>query len=197
MGSDALLVIDIDSADQWADNITGLTKEMKKVALAIENELEVWRKTGKLIIFVIFPEADYEGANYQIKDRGRGCLGCNLVLPDHLASFLKHRHGADFEPVFSKERNDAFSNPNLGKFLRKQGVTKLWLTGYSTWACVLKTAQGAVKHGFEVALIESCIYPQFLKNFDTKENWLNSVSRPGRLMPVAVSPHGPFSLANT
>lgn len=197
MGSDALLVIDIDSADQWADNITDLTKEMKKVALAIRNELEVWRKAGKLIIFVIFPEADYEGANYQIKDGGRGCLGCNLILPDHLTGFLKHRHGADFEPVFSKERNNAFSNPNLGKFLRKQGVTKLWLTGYNTWACVLKTAQGAVRHGFEVALIKSCVHPQFLKDFHTKEKWLDAVGWPGRLRPVAVLSHGPFSLAST
>jgi len=53
-------------------------------------------------------------------------------------------------PVFAKERSDAFSNPALGAYLRRAGVTTVWIIGVMSEGCVRATAMAARRLGFDV-----------------------------------------------
>ncbi len=55
-------------------------------------------------------------------------------------------------PCFTKETSDAFSNAELNDFLRGQGITHLIIVGVYAEGCVLSTAKGAMKRGYEVTI---------------------------------------------
>ena len=55
-------------------------------------------------------------------------------------------------PCFTKETSDAFSNAELNDFLRGQGITHLIIIGVYAEGCVLTTAKGAMKRGYEVTI---------------------------------------------
>ena len=55
--------------------------------------------------------------------------------------------------VFDKYKGDAFSNPELDKFLKKQGIEQLEIFGVDGSGCVYHTVKGALKHGYKVKLI--------------------------------------------
>jgi len=51
------------------------------------------------------------------------------------------------------EEYGAFGRPDLGDLLREKGITRIFVTGLATNYCVKNTALGAVKQGFQVALV--------------------------------------------
>ncbi len=55
-------------------------------------------------------------------------------------------------PCFTKDTSDAFSNTELNDFLRGQGITHLIIVGVYAEGCVLSTAKGAMKRGYEVTI---------------------------------------------
>ena len=59
--------------------------------------------------------------------------------------------------VFSTTESDAFSNPELEPYLRREGIGELWIVGVMSEGCVRATALAAHKLGFNVAVAESGI----------------------------------------
>lgn len=54
--------------------------------------------------------------------------------------------------TFTKNRADAFSNPVLDAFLRRNQVNKVLLTGLDAAYCVNATTKGALNRGYKVTL---------------------------------------------
>ncbi|MRR10465.1 cysteine hydrolase [bacterium] len=61
------------------------------------------------------------------------------------------------DDVFTKQRSDAFSNPELERFLSARRVDRLYLCGIDGAHCVLATARGGRNRGYKVTLLEDCV----------------------------------------
>jgi nicotinamidase-related amidase len=57
------------------------------------------------------------------------------------------------EPTFSKSVGDAFSNPDLGLWVARQGAGEVVLLGAQTDQCVAATVAGAVAAGLKVTVV--------------------------------------------
>jgi len=60
-------------------------------------------------------------------------------------------------PVFAKSRADAFSNPELDRFLRSRSIDHLVLAGVFADRCVYYTAVGAMNRGYKVQVVADAI----------------------------------------
>jgi nicotinamidase-related amidase len=52
---------------------------------------------------------------------------------------------------------DAFTNNEFGLFLKKNNIKKLYLVGLDAAGCVLHTARGAKRNGYDVTIITDSI----------------------------------------
>ncbi len=68
--------------------------------------------------------------------------------------------------TFTKNRADAFSNPALDAFLRRNQVNTVLLTGLDAAYCVNATAKGALNRGYRVTLFPEGIATESGKNID-------------------------------
>ena len=186
--SKALLVIDVDHGNKWSSNIEDLNEDREQVALAIRQTLAEWRASKGMIIFVVLTDTLPSSQIDQIATDNKRleCIVCDLPANERLAGFLEHRHGAGYEPAFTKTTCDAFTNSELIGFLRSNGVTEVVLAGCSTFACVLHTAQGAVKNNFGVTLLERCTDPPF-RYYEEKKHWIRSVTAEKADIPVVIA----------
>ncbi|MFB9948549.1 isochorismatase family protein [Rhizobium puerariae] len=57
------------------------------------------------------------------------------------------------EPTFSKKVGDAFSNPELGRWIEEQGVAEVVLLGAQTDFCIAATVKGALSNGLNVTVV--------------------------------------------
>ncbi|MBU0953550.1 MAG: cysteine hydrolase [Nanoarchaeota archaeon] len=57
--------------------------------------------------------------------------------------------------VFQKRQFSAFRAPGFLRALKKQGITKLWVCGLDTEACVYATAIDGIAEGFDVHVLTS------------------------------------------
>ncbi|MGH7985261.1 MAG: cysteine hydrolase family protein [Candidatus Binataceae bacterium] len=60
-------------------------------------------------------------------------------------------------PYFSKRQGDAFSNPELERFLRLHHIHHLVICGVYADACVTATARGALLQGFAVTVLSDAV----------------------------------------
>ncbi|SFQ31739.1 Nicotinamidase-related amidase [Lachnospiraceae bacterium XBB1006] len=82
-----------------------------------------------------------------------------------LVVYVKNIAGTDFAEglqmvsgdVFMKKAPDAFSNPELDTFLKKNKVTVVEAIGIDGNCCVYKTALGAVRCGYETYFNPECV----------------------------------------
>ena len=198
---DALLVIDVESDYGWKADTGKYEETQLRVAKNIKATLDKLRGERTEIIFVTFPFfGDYDlaeraqlvRASFPFEDweawfqklpngykslklnfkRPNSCLACENPSP--LAPFLEHRHDP-FEPVFFKNKTDAFTNRSLIRYLNKRNTKSIGLAGCSTTCCVRDTACGAVKEGLSVELLQDCIYSPFDSSCCQKSEWLNTV----------------------
>ena len=58
---------------------------------------------------------------------------------------------------FSKKRGNAFSNPELGVYLRKLGVSELFISGLKAEFCVYATLKAALKQHYKTTVLTDCI----------------------------------------
>jgi nicotinamidase-related amidase len=65
--------------------------------------------------------------------------------------------GAGSTKVIVKARASAFSNPELDKYLRAEGVGDLHLLGVFAEGCVRSTAIAAIKRGYSVHVLENAV----------------------------------------
>jgi nicotinamidase-related amidase len=60
-------------------------------------------------------------------------------------------------PRIPKWTGNGFANPELTKFLKSKGITKVVLAGVYTEACVLRTALGARAKGFNPVVVADAV----------------------------------------
>lgn len=100
------------------------------------------------------------------------CVVCDELTENYrLAPFLEHRHREPFEATFIKNNNDAFTNLKLTPYLRSIGVDEVVLAGCLTFACVLQTASGALRAGFDVTLLSNCVFEPFSDEL-SRQSWI-------------------------
>lgn len=72
--------------------------------------------------------------------------------------------------VFCKKQADAFSSEELVKYLKSKSITEIDMIGIDGNSCVKESAKDAIKSGFSVSIILSCIgvfnIPRFEKTKD-------------------------------
>lgn len=61
---------------------------------------------------------------------------------------------------FSKWCQDAFTNPDLNQYLEENQIDTLYLVGVDAYACVMRTAAGALNRGYHVYAVKECIGTQ-------------------------------------
>lgn len=167
----ALLMVDIDYANGWSPVLVGKNPALQKTKENIENLLKKTREEKIIIAFVTMPYGEIVGQEFQLKIAPpEKCLICD-ISSGGLVSFLGHYHGEQFEAAFVKTRCNAFTNHALAPYFLSKNVTEIMLAGCSTFVCVLETALGATKAGFDVTLIEECSYPVFSPESE-RERWL-------------------------
>lgn len=68
--------------------------------------------------------------------------------------------------TFTKNRSDAFSNPELDAFLRENHVDRLLLTGLDGAYCVDATVRGALNRGYKVKIFQEGIATESSKSIE-------------------------------
>jgi nicotinamidase-related amidase len=61
------------------------------------------------------------------------------------------------QAYFSKKRGNAFSNPELGAYLRKLGASDLFISGLKAEFCVYATVKAALKRHYKTTVLTDCI----------------------------------------
>lgn len=59
--------------------------------------------------------------------------------------------------IFAKQKNDAFSNPELDSFLIKNGINQLYITGLDAAKCVNSTIMAAQNRGYNIVVIDEAV----------------------------------------
>jgi len=80
------------------------------------------------------------------------------------------------ENIFSKDKTDGFTNPELDKFLRKNQVSHLFITGLDAAYCVNGTSHGALNRGYKVSIIQDAVISE---KEETKEKMMIKFSEAG------------------
>ncbi len=78
---------------------------------------------------------------------------------------MKGRPGAELDerlhrgehPYYAKKRGDALTNPLLLQHLRELGIRRLIIAGLYAEGCVAATARGAVRRGFQAAVLRDAV----------------------------------------
>ena len=60
-------------------------------------------------------------------------------------------------PVFGKEKEDAFSNPELDRFLMQERINRLVIVGLDAAYCVNSTIKAAQNRGYEVTVMTDAV----------------------------------------
>lgn len=68
--------------------------------------------------------------------------------------------------TFTKNRSDAFINPELDAFLRQNQVNRILITGLDAAFCVNATTRGALNRGYKVTLFPEGIATESGKSID-------------------------------
>lgn len=73
--------------------------------------------------------------------------------------------------VFCKKQADAFSSKELISYLNSKSISEIEMIGIDGNSCIKASAKGAVKCGFTVSIILSCVGVSNLPQFEkTKES---------------------------
>ena len=59
--------------------------------------------------------------------------------------------------IVTKNNYDAFSNPELDRYLKSKGINNLVITGVFTDGCVLATVCGAFRLGYNITIITDLV----------------------------------------
>ncbi len=171
-GDKALLVIDIQ------EDATGKTtnRPYKNSKELIDNVNLVINSSQTKGINVIY-----------IKHEINGNFFNKIVMGNR---FIKGTPGSEIDSririinnhIFSKNKGNALSNPEVVNFLKKNNINKIFIVGLDASACIYKTSLGAIEMGYEVLVLKDAIatsdmakIPQILDKYKKKGILLTSI----------------------
>jgi nicotinamidase/pyrazinamidase len=161
----ALLVIDVQ------EDFTGRTakapfpyKNSKELTASINRFIKNASDQGYIIVYIRQEFVGFMGKMIsRIFSRGTAIRGNPGTEIDSRISIVN-------DNIFPKPKGDAFSNPELGKFLTEHRVNELYLTGLDAQFCVFMTARGALNRGYRVNVVTDCIALRVEKKWDALMN---------------------------
>ncbi len=111
----------------------------RAVLLNVRRLVDAFRKAGRPVLFTLHAHEE-DGGLMKLWWNS----ACSAGSPQaRIAEILEPRPG----DVFQKSRYSAFSNPDLGKRLRSEGISQLVVAGIKTDLCVESTARAAFDLG--------------------------------------------------
>jgi nicotinamidase-related amidase len=164
----ALLVIDIQ------EGITGkyAPKFMRNMARQSGPFIE---KVNTVIAFASDKNMPVVYIRQEGTDKIFNFIARNLLARGNATTALDPRVKVTAGPVFTKAKMDAFTNPELDKFLQGNSVNHLYVTGLSATACVDRTIRAALNRGYSVTAIVDAIIGENVKARDAKcREWLKA-----------------------
>jgi nicotinamidase/pyrazinamidase len=147
-GRSALLVVDIQECTTGTVSTSEDLKSQSEWLIPMINRLT--RRADSLGIPVVFIRSELTNPLLNILNNSmaRGSEGAKL---DHRLSV------GESDPVITKSRSDAFSNPELDRVLGEMGVDHIYLTGLDAAHCVDNTFLGALNRGYRITVIADAV----------------------------------------
>lgn len=147
----------------------------EKALLIIDLQRDITEKNGKVVMNARQTDQCIKNINRILAENGRLNLIIiyitqefenNLIVKLFTGNALQHGdQGAEIDPRikiissnhFVKHISDSFSNPDLDKFLIKNKVNHIYITGVDAEYCVDKTIKGAFNRNYKVTVIRDAI----------------------------------------
>lgn len=150
-------------------------KNPKTALLVIDVQRDLTEKTGKAVLNPELTDKMIENINSLITNAGK--LKFTVVyirhefkkgiLVDYITkgALAEGSAGAQIDPrinivnsnIFTKNVMDSFSNKEFEKFLQKNEINALYITGLDARACVDRTIKAAINRGYGVNVVDNCI----------------------------------------
>jgi len=144
----ALLVIDIqDGTTGGSSHSSSLVKQS---AALIGTVNAITARAQKLNMPVIYIRHEYTDRVFNFITMGMLATGTKSVELDKRLNVVSPN-------IFVKYKSDAFSNPELDAFLRKNEISHIYVTGLDAEYCVHKTILGALNRGYNVTVIHDAV----------------------------------------
>jgi nicotinamidase/pyrazinamidase len=156
----ALLVIDIQEGTSGEVSAsTGLKRQAEPFIKNVNKAIQTADSLEKIIVY-IYHENTHWFAN--LVSNGTMAKGSPGTAIDKRVNVIT-------ENIFSKDKTDGFTNPELDKFLRKKQVKHLYITGLDAAYCVNGTSHGALNRGYKVSIIQDAVISE---KEETKEEMI-------------------------
>ncbi|MBN2012371.1 cysteine hydrolase [candidate division KSB1 bacterium] len=144
----ALLVIDIQEGTSGRSSmIEGLIEQSDSLIRTVNHVIDIADSNGMPVIYITQENENWLVNLASGKTMAKGSPGADIDRRVNVVS----------DNRFSKTKQDAFSNPNLEKFLRDYQVAALFITGLDAAYCVNSTSFAALNRGYKVNIIQDAI----------------------------------------
>ena len=156
----AVLVIDIQN-DFCSDNglFAKTGYDVSNVQKTVPNMIDFVQETRKLGLPIAFIKGVYDKKyltqniheRYKAKGLEKQCQSGTW------GSDFYEIQPEENDVTIVKHRYDAFTNPELEKWLKENNIDTLVLTGFSSDVCVDSTARSGFMKGFYITAIKNCL----------------------------------------
>ena len=163
----ALIVIDIQEGTSGdVSNSAGLKRQAEPF---IQNVNDAIQKADSLQIPIVY--IYHQNTHWFV----------NLVSGGGMAkgapgTAIDKRVNVITENIFSKDKTDGFTYPELDSFLRKNQVNHLYITGLDAAYCVNGTSFGALNRDYKVSIIQDAVISE---KEETKEKMMKKFKDAG------------------
>lgn len=161
----ALVIIDIQ------EDYTGKNAKSpfpyKNSDILIDKINKLAEKANSNNINIIYVKQEFEGFVGRLISR---LLGHSTAIKGKAGTEFDNRLKFYSENIFSKPMPDAFTNIEFGLFLKMHEIKGLYLVGLDAAGCVLYTARGGIKNGYDVTIITDSIALKDESKWDTLMN---------------------------
>jgi nicotinamidase-related amidase len=152
----AILVVDIQD-DFTASNAKMPVDSLQAVQM-IENLNRIIDKSKETEVTVIYIGNEY--GKYDLLNIFRNVA----ALKGSDETKMDKRLHIVSKNYFSKHKGNAFSNPELDKFLKDNNITDVYIGGLYAEACIYATTKGAIRHKYTTTVLTDCIATKTEKN---------------------------------
>lgn len=162
----ALLVIDVQEGTTGGISVDQYYKDQASELIGRVNEaITIAYDSGVLVVYI---QQQTENWFLNWADGYVLAKGHPGVALDSRLKMVSLNH-------FPKRIMDAFSNPNLDKFLTGQQVDRLLITGLDVAYCANKTSRAALNRGYEVIILREAVISESAALKEEKLSELESV----------------------
>lgn len=146
-GNAAIMVIDIQEGTTGSESITGSYKDQSHDLIEKINSITEDAEEHEWPVIYIRNEVSNPLINLINSSLAKGSAGSELD------SRLEIR--SDY--ILTKNKKDAFSNPELDRILIEENVGSLVFVGLDAAYCVNNTIQAAQNRGYKISIIEEAV----------------------------------------